>query len=180
MSSGTLLHVFLPALAVVVLAVALRLRGRALRDEFAWWWPGWRRLLVWMLGFALLMVAEGMLEPALGLAPVQPWGNRYGSAERLVRLGGIILVAPAAEELIFRGVLFTRLDETRLGIWGTVGVTAVLFAALHLQYGWVEMLFVLADALYFGTARGLTGTSIVPLACHVLGNTYAALERVLG
>lgn len=58
------------------------------------------------------MLVEARLEPALGLAPATPWGGRYGMGERLLRVLGIVLVAPVAEELVFRSALFTQLART--------------------------------------------------------------------
>jgi membrane protease YdiL (CAAX protease family) len=39
------------------------------------------------------------------------------------------LVAPVAEELIFRGALFTQLERTRLRAGGAVAGTAIALAA---------------------------------------------------
>jgi hypothetical protein len=50
--------------------------------------------------------------------------SRYLGAERLLRVLGIVLVAAVAEELIFRGALFTRLERTRLRAGGAAAVTA--------------------------------------------------------
>ncbi len=58
------------------------------------------------------MLVEARLEPALGLAPATPWGGRYGMGERLLRVLGIVLVVPVAEELVFRSALFTQLART--------------------------------------------------------------------
>lgn len=45
-------------------------------------------------------------------------------AERVSRVLGIVVVAPAAEEPIFRGVLFTQLERARLRTGSAVAVTA--------------------------------------------------------
>jgi membrane protease YdiL (CAAX protease family) len=56
-------------------------------------------------------------------------GSRSLGPERLLRVLGIVLVAPVAEELIFRGALFTQLERTRLRAGGAVAVTAIALAA---------------------------------------------------
>jgi membrane protease YdiL (CAAX protease family) len=128
----------------------------------------------------VLVVLEAAFERVLGLPGAEPWGDRYGAAERALRLVGIVLAAPIAEELIFRGALFTRLARTVLEAPGAIAVTAALFAMLHLQYGPRQMVLILADGLFYGFARAKTGSVLVPLACHMMGNAYAAWERVAG
>jgi hypothetical protein len=87
-------------------------------------------------------------------------------------------VAPTAEELILRGALFTRLARTRLGGVGAVVVTALAFAAFHVQYGVPQLVLIIVDGVFYGSARAVTGSSLVSLACHMLGNAYAAGERL--
>jgi membrane protease YdiL (CAAX protease family) len=54
------------------------------------------------------VAAETWLEPQLGIPPAESWGSRYLGPARLLRVLGIVLVPPVAEELIFRGALFTN------------------------------------------------------------------------
>ena len=42
------------------------------------------------------------------------------------------------------------------------------------------MAFILVDSLFYGLARAKTGTVLVPLVCHMIGNSYAAWERLAG
>jgi membrane protease YdiL (CAAX protease family) len=179
LSSGTVVQVVAPLGALGVLLLVLRLRGRRLREELALWWPEPSRLVLWAAAFLVLVWVEHLLEGAFGLPLARPWGVRYGGLERLLRVLGIAVIAPVTEELIFRGALFTQLGRTALKAPGAVVVTAALFAALHVQYGMPELLFIVADGLFYGVARARTGTTVVPLVCHMLGNGYAALERLL-
>lgn len=96
----------------------------------------------------------------------------------LVRVAGMVLAAPLAEELMLRGVLFSRPSRTLIGPAGAVTATGVLFAAAHVQYGFPELGLVLVDGLFYGPARAATGSVLVSLACQVLGNAHAALERL--
>ena len=89
-------------------------------------------------------------------------------------------MAPIAEELIFRGVAFTRLARTGLEASGAIAVTAAVFAILHLQYGPGPVTIILIDGLFYGLARAKTGSVLVPLVCHMIGNSYAAWERLAG
>jgi membrane protease YdiL (CAAX protease family) len=177
-AAGTVVRVLAPAVALTALVLVLKRRGRSLREELALRWPGLAATLPWLAAFGVLVALQAWLEPVLGIPPAEPWGARYPAAERALRVLGIVLVAPVAEELIFRGALFTQLARTRLGPLGAVVVTAVAFAALHVQYGVSEVALILVDGVFYGSARALTGSSLVSLLCHMLGNGYAAWERL--
>lgn len=90
----------------------------------------------------------------------------------------IALVAPALEELLFRGFLFgvLRARGIRAGI--VIVVTTMVFTALHTQYEFHDLAGVLLIGLLFGWAR-LRFDSVVPaMAMHALGNTIAFVETV--
>ncbi|HET7240296.1 MAG TPA: CPBP family intramembrane glutamic endopeptidase [Gemmatimonadales bacterium] len=180
MSTGTLVRVGAELLGLLVLCLMLRARGESLREVLALVPPRLSRLAVWVGAFIVLVAFEAVLKPLLGFPPVRPWSVSYDSAEVLWRLAGVVLVAPVAEELIFRGAAFTGLARTSLGASGAIAVTAAIFAMLHLQYGSGAMAFILVDALFYGLARAKTGTVLVPLVCHIIGNSYAAWERLVG
>lgn len=63
----------------------------------------------------------------LGGYRVDGWGSASGA---LVLLG-FMVAAAVTEELIFRGILF-RIVEERLGTWGALIVTGLLFGLMHL------------------------------------------------
>jgi membrane protease YdiL (CAAX protease family) len=178
MSTGTLVRIAAELLAVLVLCLVLRARGESLREALALTPPGPATLAAWVAAFAVLVALEALLEPLLGFRPARPWEGDYHTAELLVRLAGIVLVAPIAEELIFRGAVFSRLARAELGASGAIAVTAAIFAMLHLQYGSGAMALILVDGLFYGLARAKTGSVLVPLVCHMIGNSYAAWERL--
>ena len=47
----------------------------------------------------------------------------------------VVIAAPFVEELFFRGFLFEGLRDSRLGSIGSVIITSIMWAAIHLQYG---------------------------------------------
>jgi membrane protease YdiL (CAAX protease family) len=179
-SAGTLLRLLAPLLALLALCLVLRARGESLREIFALVPTRLPVLARWIAAFAALVAVEAALEPLLGLPRAEPWGDRYGATERLLRVLGIVAAAPVAEELIFRGAVFTRLVRTGLEAPGAIAMTAALFAMVHLQYGPRQMALILADGLFYGLARAKTGSVLVPLTCHMIGNAYAAWERLAG
>jgi uncharacterized protein len=88
----------------------------------------------------------------------------------------IVIAAPLAEELFFRGFLFEGIRYTRLGATGAVVLTASLWAVIHLQYGPYEITTVFVLGLILGVARLMTGSIYTPIAMHAVVNLVATAE----
>jgi len=78
----------------------------------------------------------------------------------------VVIGAPAFEEGFFRGFLFRGFEVSRLGTWGTIILTAILWAAMHFQYNLYGIAFIAGTGILFGLARARTGSLLVPLALH--------------
>jgi len=76
-----------------------------------------------------------------------------------------ISVVPIAEEAIFRGFLFAGFQNSKLGDWGAVIATTILFALVH-----ADFTKLLAIGLLLGLARLRTRSLYVPIAMHALSN----------
>lgn len=161
---------------IVVIFTACRLRRLPIRPTLALNWPGWRKALLWFGLFALLAVAEEVASRVFGIEPSPPWS--YPPVESALRILGILLLAPVAEELLFRGLLFTRIRGTRLGSAGAILITSLLFAALHLQYDLAGQAMVLTDGLFFALTRDRTESTPLTILLHASGNLVAILQRM--
>jgi membrane protease YdiL (CAAX protease family) len=177
---GTLLHLASSVAVLVVLLAVIAARGGATQSLLGLRRPRARQMLLWLALFALLVSVEELASRALGIPNPQPWGGRYSGWLLALRIVGIVLFAPLAEELVFRGVLFSRIATTRLGAAGAIAIPAAIFALLHVQYPALEMLLILFDGLFFGVARYSTGSVLVPIVLHSVGNGYAVYQRLFG
>jgi len=86
----------------------------------------------------------------------------------------ILLLAPLAEELFFRGWLWTGLRQS----WGPVGtglLTGGAWLLLHLGNGLWKPLFILPSAILFSLARHYGGSVRASLWLHVATNALALL-----
>lgn len=100
--------------------------------------------------------------------------QRPGGHPTSGRFLAFVFLGPVIEELVFRGYLFQALRHSRLGLWGTLILTSVLFTAIHgYQYPWITLLHVFAFSLLLGMARKKTGSLYVPIALHMLNNAVA-------
>jgi membrane protease YdiL (CAAX protease family) len=90
--------------------------------------------------------------------------------------GGLIIGAPLAEELTFRGQIFAALSQTRIGLVGASVLSAAAWAAVHgvtQPLHIVALLFLMGLALAFLLVR--FGSLWVTIACHAVWNGIQAV-----
>lgn len=147
------------------------------------------RDLLWVLaGVAVAFVAGVMVLPITELAGledssqdvVQTFEQSAGAIEKVGVAIGVVLVAPVAEELLFRGVLLRSL----LRRWSplvAVNAAAVAFAAVHvlgdLGAGYYVPAFLLLG-LVSGWRAVVTGRTGQSVCLHAGFNLLAAIQIV--
>ncbi|HRH69119.1 MAG TPA: type II CAAX endopeptidase family protein [Flavobacteriales bacterium] len=108
---------------------------------------------------------------------------RSGMMERLltssldstyVTIIAIGVLVPLFEELIFRGLMFSKL-EAEFNSNVAVVVTSVLFLLVHLQYSVLVLLVMLPLALILGMVRYRTGSVWPSFIIHSLNNLAGIL-----
>ena len=90
--------------------------------------------------------------------------------------GGLMIGAPLAEEMTFRGQIFATLSQSRIGVPGASVMTAATWAAIHgatQPLHIVGLLFLMGLALAFLLVR--FGSLWVTIACHAVWNGIQAL-----
>jgi tetratricopeptide (TPR) repeat protein/membrane protease YdiL (CAAX protease family) len=84
----------------------------------------------------------------------------------------VVVVAPVAEEVLFRGLIYGAL-EGRVRIVGAILGSAFIFALVHLQV--VHFAPILFLGVVLGWARWKTGSLGLPILLHILNNGFALL-----
>ena len=137
--------------------------------------------LQWLLYTVLLAVLLDGVSSLAGYAVVPDWMLAvYRSAVYLpLLLLAMLVVAPVLEELLVRGFLFEGLRHSRLGDPGTIFLTALLWACVHLQYEWFYIGQVFVLGLLLGVARVRTRSLVPPMLMHTLFNGIATLQVML-
>ena len=88
----------------------------------------------------------------------------------------LVVAAPVLEELFFRGFLFSGLERCWLKIAGTIGLTAVIWAIIHVQYELYDIFWISIMGILFGIARVRTGSVYTPMILHMFLNLVATIE----
>jgi len=138
-------------------------------------------LLAWLLGIAAFALATDALTLGLG-KPLVPefMVVAYETAGFLPLFWlGIVVAAPAFEELFFRGFLLEGLHNSRLGAAGAVVLTSGLWAVVHVQYGSYERGIIFALGILLGIARIQTRSIWTAIAMHAMVNLMATVEAAI-
>lgn len=166
-------------LTIFFAALFIKLRqGPTLRDYLGLHWPKWWAVAGWSLGMIAVLCGGELLTHWLKHETVPEsmlTVYRTAAFKPLLWLG-IIVVGPAVEEVIFRGFLFRGWQESRLGNWGTILLTALLWAAIHLQYDLFGIAIIFAYGIFFGLVRLRTGSVWFCLALHCALNLIATIQ----
>jgi hypothetical protein len=91
----------------------------------------------------------------------------------------VVILAPAFEETFFRGFLFVGFRQSRLGAIGAIGLTALFWALLHIQYDAYGMVTIFVMGIVLSTVRLKTGSLWSPLLMHSVWNLVGMVETAL-
>jgi uncharacterized protein len=91
---------------------------------------------------------------------------------------GAVIVAPAGEEVMFRGFLFRGWARTERSLWPAVIIISVLWAALHVQYDWTGIAQIFVIGLFLGWMRWRSGSTLLTFFLHALFNLEGTMETV--
>lgn len=171
------------ALLLGVLAVALRLKGMGwaalgLRPTTGRWIA--LAIVVAIIGFGLrLMLAKSMAValPDWAAFMRSPYGVGDAGGAITVALGlTTVLLTPFAEEVFFRGFLFTWMTGHR-PVWLAMLVSSAIFGAMHIIPPQVISAALMALAL---SALYWYSRSLWPaIACHMVGNAIGYAGSLL-
>jgi len=131
------------------------------------WAFGFRRGLVWSAGFGLAAGAGFLAAYLMGWNLLRILGPAGGqtAAPLLFLVGGII--APIAEELYFRGILYGY--ARRWGFWPALTLSTMVFTFLHPGAVGIPITQ-MVGGLVFATAYEIEKNLLVPITIHALGN----------
>jgi uncharacterized protein len=132
-------------------------------------WDGLKKGLVWSALFGLSAGLVGVILYAAHISPTQliktPLPKDNWALVWFFVVGG--LVAPVAEEIFFRGIIYGFLR--RWGVIVALAGTTAFFVAAH-SIGSGIPITQIVGGIVFALAYEKGGTLMVPMTIHVLGN----------
>ena len=115
-----------------------------------------------------------------------PWAmDQYQQIMELAGLGSdtvitivyAICLGPILEELVFRGVIFSMLEKSKIKPLWIILITAVLFGAVHLNL--VQGVYAAALGLFLGFLRYKYGSILISIVAHIILNTAGTYGEIL-
>lgn len=145
--------------------------ARAIRLGLGW------GVVAWFVASVASFVAFTVLD-AIGLDP-QPQAAEQALEviDPWLAVVAVVIFAPIAEEIFFRGVVFNALLREGGRRWAFVG-SAALFAVIHLSLVAIVPIFILGLALAWVYDR--TRNLLAPIAMHVAVNGISVVIALLG
>lgn len=128
--------------------------------------------LLYLVGSSVVGYVVQQVIPGFDGAQTQDTGftSLTESSQYILAFITLVVMAPFAEELLFRGYLYGKLRHYA-PVWVSIVVTSILFGAVHMQWNVGIDVFVLSVALT--SLRELTGSIWAGVLVHMLKNGLA-------
>ena len=91
----------------------------------------------------------------------------------ILGLISVVIIAPLAEEFLFRGFLYSQLSRTVLGGWGAITLTSFIWTIIHFQYELLILVVLFIFGLFLGYIRFAYNSLGLPIALHAVNNLFA-------
>jgi uncharacterized protein len=146
--------------------------------------PHVREVVFCLASIALILVASDLLSWLIGRELLPPFMVRiYEDARNAgamaLLLIAVVVAAPIGEEIVFRGFLYRGWVGSRLGVAGTIVLTAAIWAGIHVQYDWLGMTQIFCLGLLFGWVRWRSGSTALTMLMHAATNVAATVETAV-
>lgn len=98
------------------------------------------------------------------------YNNIYGAGDRFIAFVSLVVIAPVAEEILFRGWIYGKVRKY-LPLIPAILLVSIAFGLMHGQ--WNAGLATFALSLVFCSQREITGTIYASIILHMLNNALA-------
>lgn len=142
----------------------------------------WGRLLFWNVSIFMVL---GLLLHLSGTSLPSPLTQGENLSQEMIQVVGVsggalglyfvvVLLAPLAEELFFRGLLYGTWRK-RLGPWPAAILSSLFFGMVHLQ----RVLPLTVVGIFFARSYEESETLWVPVLAHTVLNAFAVGVRIM-
>jgi membrane protease YdiL (CAAX protease family) len=162
------------------IALLIRWRRYPIRDYLALHRPTTRSAAIAFVSLAVMLVTSDLISYLLG-RPLVP--DVMVKLYRMAWLPGLVValvvLAPIAEETLFRGFLYKGIADSRAGPVVAIITSAVAWATLHFQYDWYDVVTIAVMGIFLGIVRHKTRSLYLTMVLHAVANSVATLEIVI-
>lgn len=137
-----------------------------------------KTLGIWLIAVVVLVSVADVVIYMLGY-PVVPdfMFDIYNTRGSLfIFVLGIVIAAPVFEEVFFRGFLITGLSATFIGKYGAILISSLIWASVHVQYGFHYLVVIFFLGILLGLARVKSGSLFLVIVLHSAVNLLSLIE----
>lgn len=129
-------------------------------------------LVIYMIISAVLVVAITTIFPSIDMNQAQETGfdNLSQRYEYYLAFAALVIMAPIAEEVLFRGYLYGKLKKY-VPIWAAILMTSITFGAIH--GAWNLAIDTFALSVIMCLLREITGNIWASILLHMMKNGIA-------
>ncbi|MDQ3123816.1 MAG: CPBP family intramembrane metalloprotease [bacterium] len=185
--AGQFTYVLLAEVIAITLIFHLLKRAHIMRARIGWVRPafrdvGWSLIaygIYFMVYLAVIIIAQKLI-PSLNVDQEQKIGfdTAYSNLHLLMTFVSLVVLPPLAEEIIFRGYLYSSL-RSKFNFKKATILTSILFGIAHLQFGagapllWVAAIDTFILSYFLCYLRERTGSLWAPILLHAIKNCIA-------
>ncbi|HEY2136805.1 MAG TPA: CPBP family intramembrane glutamic endopeptidase [Xanthobacteraceae bacterium] len=163
------------ASGLAVLSLAVRLSRLGAREYLGLILPRGVDVKIGLAGLALLYASFALATHLIGQPrEPSPFAGQYQSSSSFGALAAmaleLVVLAPASEELFFRGFLLRGWSVARLGPAGAIVLTAAIWTASHGQYAPIALAYLFCVGLLLGWLRQRSGSTLLTIFLHAINN----------
>ncbi len=168
----------LPVSTLFCVAFARARRGMSARDYLGLRTVPAGQVLRWLVALLVLVGVSDCMTWLAGRPIVVPFMiETFQTAGSVALLWvAIVVAAPVAEEVFFRGFLFAGFAASPLGPVGAALLTSIAWGFIHFQYDFYGRSLIFVSGLLLGWARWRTSSVTVPILMHALMNAVSLIE----
>jgi membrane protease YdiL (CAAX protease family) len=172
----------------VIVVIALWHCGRSVREYLALSRLGWGDVargvgygVIGFVGLSMMFMLIALVQLAFGAAPstAPTIAKLPFNPQTMMLLASIwflmAVAAPIVEEMVFRGLLYRGLAESRIGVIAAMLITSVVFGLAHYPgFGWSRVIATGCCGLFFAWLRWHYGNTSMGMVAHAVTNVIGA------
>ncbi|PSR54068.1 hypothetical protein AHMF7605_11320 [Adhaeribacter arboris] len=171
--SHPLWKVLIPLLTIALVSfISQKKLHYSWQGDFLFVPPPYKMLLFWILVFGSYMLGTDYFWHWRGDWDFSAW-QQQPVFTSIARVFAVVMAGPVAEEMLFRGLLLTRLKRTGLNPWMSLLLVTSAWAGIHVEYSWGIIFLIFGNGLLLGLSLYSSRSLLVPILLHIIWNGYA-------
>ncbi|PWQ93939.1 CPBP family intramembrane glutamic endopeptidase [Leucothrix arctica] len=166
--------------ATAFLLLIIHLRSLSIKQYLSLYSYTKRDLINWQLVMIAFIAITSLFAYVISHETSDFMKRLWESCDNVVLLLiAVVIAAPIFEECLFRGFLFSGLQQSHLGTGAAIVFSAAAWAVIHTQYGTFDLITVFVFGIILAVARIASHSLLLPITLHGTFNFFAVLEMAI-